>query len=205
MAFHPFHWFRKNKKIIFAILTIVCMVVFVVSFGVGDPFSRMGRDRRPAGHYVTTLYGRKVYEGDLETLAVQRAVVNDLMVGGPEVRDQILQGGLLIRALGQPRANFRAPAQDSGRPGRTVERDLQPPAAGAAPGPADRSGDPLQRGSHRPRAALATALGTVEKSDALRAIDQLSTILEIETYLTNPNRKPNELYFGGTLLDRGPA
>src|SRR5690606_28365016 len=35
MAFNPFHSFRKHRKVYFAILTIVCMFVFVLSSGIG--------------------------------------------------------------------------------------------------------------------------------------------------------------------------
>ncbi len=38
MAFNPFHAFRKYRTPIFAVLTIICMGVFTLSFA-GSPFS----------------------------------------------------------------------------------------------------------------------------------------------------------------------
>ena len=35
MAFNPFHSFRKHQKVIFAVMTIICMFVFVLQFGRG--------------------------------------------------------------------------------------------------------------------------------------------------------------------------
>ncbi len=81
MAFNPFHSFRKHQKAIFAVLTIVCMFVFILSFGPGDMFSR-GRNARERGELVTTLYGRKVYQGDMSRLRNQRRIANAFMYVG---------------------------------------------------------------------------------------------------------------------------
>lgn len=81
MAFHPFHYFRKHQKAIFAFLTIICMLVFILQFGAGDIFhtlSRNGRNR-PQGEEVTTLYGRKVYTSDLAETAERRNFVNQFL------------------------------------------------------------------------------------------------------------------------------
>ena len=81
MAFNPFHWFRKNQKSLFAVLTIIIMIVFVFSFGRGDLFEvglqRIGR--RDAGLTVTTLYKKKVTERDLEQLARHRKMASDFL------------------------------------------------------------------------------------------------------------------------------
>src|SRR5262249_46437047 len=67
MAFNPFHGFRKHSKVIFAILTIICMITFILSFGRGDFFEwivgMIGASKK--GDVVTTLYGDKVYETDV--------------------------------------------------------------------------------------------------------------------------------------------
>jgi hypothetical protein len=84
MAFNPFHRFRKHQKAIFAVLAIICMFVFILQFasGRGDPLNRMierfglGRAR---GDMVTTLYGKKVHEGDLQTLTQQRQAASDFL------------------------------------------------------------------------------------------------------------------------------
>ena len=43
MAFNPFNVFRRNQKILFALLTVLVMFMFVLSFGQGDFFSSVPR------------------------------------------------------------------------------------------------------------------------------------------------------------------
>jgi hypothetical protein len=83
MAFNPFNWFRKHQKVIFAALTILCMIVFIFQFGAGDPFTKalaLFGAGRSGGDVVTTLYGKKVYEGDLDRLQRQRKMANDFIL-----------------------------------------------------------------------------------------------------------------------------
>src|SRR5207249_3374930 len=84
MAFNPFHAFRKHQKVIFAIMTIICMIVFVFQFGMGDPFTRvlgwLGASRG-RGQVVATIYGSKVYETDLDRLRQDRETANNFIAG----------------------------------------------------------------------------------------------------------------------------
>src|SRR5256885_15828054 len=81
MAFNPFHGFRKHKKTIFAILTIICMFTFVLSggFGKGDAFewflNKIGASSRQ-GQVVCKLYGDKVYETQLSERSRSRLEAN---------------------------------------------------------------------------------------------------------------------------------
>src|SRR5581483_1628082 len=86
MAFNPFHGFRKHQKVIFAGLTILCMVTFILTgsslTGRGDFFdwvqtSLGGKGRFPA---VATLYGSKVDQRDIQELREQRIVANEYML-----------------------------------------------------------------------------------------------------------------------------
>jgi hypothetical protein len=90
MAFNPFHSFRKHQKAIFAVLAIVCMLVFVLQFSAGaDPFSRAMAwfgYRRAKGEVISQpngepfkLYDKKVHTGDLSALAAQRRLANDFI------------------------------------------------------------------------------------------------------------------------------
>jgi hypothetical protein len=74
MAFNPFHWFRKHQKAAFAGLIIVCMFVFIASFGVGDAVQQLlGLVRKQQqGDVVATVYGDKVHESELTDLARKR-------------------------------------------------------------------------------------------------------------------------------------
>jgi len=84
MAFNPFHAFRKHQKVLFAILTIICMIVFVFQFGGADPFQRLlvwlGASRG-RGQLVATIYGHKVYEADLDRLRQDRETANNFVMG----------------------------------------------------------------------------------------------------------------------------
>jgi hypothetical protein len=82
MAFNPFHSFRKHQKVIFAVLAIICMFVFVLQFGRGDPIERMMRlfgGGRAKGPLVTTLYSKKVYQSDLSRLLTQRRLASTFL------------------------------------------------------------------------------------------------------------------------------
>src|SRR5205807_1951120 len=65
MAFNPFHGFRKHQKVVFAALTIVCMLTFVLASGVGmagDFFSELSRwlgGQRRSGTDVARLYASR--------------------------------------------------------------------------------------------------------------------------------------------------
>src|SRR5262245_59855772 len=64
MAFNPFTYFRKHKKVMFAALTILCMCTFVLCSGITR--REYFLDILPQGvaegkgHRVTTLYGPAV-------------------------------------------------------------------------------------------------------------------------------------------------
>jgi hypothetical protein len=86
MAFSPFHSFRKHQKVVFAGLTIICMLTFVMaggSFAGGDFFSELtrlitgGRSRIPE---VAMVYGKKVSDREIQELRQQRRLANDFML-----------------------------------------------------------------------------------------------------------------------------
>ena len=85
MAFNPFHGFRKHQKVVFAALTIVCMLTFVLASGVGmagDFFSELSRwlgGQRRSGTDVARLYGSRVSGPDIQTLRNQRRAANAYM------------------------------------------------------------------------------------------------------------------------------
>jgi hypothetical protein len=83
MAFHPFHWFRKHQKAFFAVLTIVCMIVFILQFGAGDITGRFmswfgaGKNK---GQLVAKVYGDKVYQNDLAEQLRRRNLANQFLL-----------------------------------------------------------------------------------------------------------------------------
>ncbi len=85
MAFNPFHAFRKHQKVVFAALTIICMLTFVLASGVkggGDFFSALQGMIGSQAHRieVATLYGEKLYRDDIIQLREQRRQANRYMV-----------------------------------------------------------------------------------------------------------------------------
>src|SRR6478736_1869867 len=84
MAFNPFHAFRKHQKVVFAALTIICMLTFVMaggSFAGGDFFSELTRwvTGRSRTHEVATVYGRRISDRELQDLRRQRRLANAFM------------------------------------------------------------------------------------------------------------------------------
>ena len=85
MAFNPFNVFRRNQKILFALLTVVVMFMFVLSSGFGggadffDWFPRMIGSKARSGDVLATIDGSKVYESDLQRIQTKRTLANQYM------------------------------------------------------------------------------------------------------------------------------
>src|SRR5581483_11991708 len=78
MAFNPFHAFRKHQKVIFSMLTILCMFIFVFTWGVGDITSRF-KGGKGQGEFVAKTYGTKVYASDLSQWKQRREMADTFM------------------------------------------------------------------------------------------------------------------------------
>jgi hypothetical protein len=115
MAFNPFHRFRKHQKVFFAILTIVCMFVFVLQFGSGDPIQRLlswigaGRGR---GAVVAKLYGKKIHEADLEEVLARRRLANNFMIVAATDGQAAFVGALQKRAMDEKDASLSPMVKD---------------------------------------------------------------------------------------------
>jgi hypothetical protein len=88
MAFNPFHTFRKHQKKFMALLTVMCMIIFVFQFGRGDAFDRVlgvFRFWGSKGEPVTKLYGDTVTDYDLDRVRRKRKLaqqfVGNFMLG----------------------------------------------------------------------------------------------------------------------------
>jgi hypothetical protein len=121
MAFNPFTWFRKHQKVLFAGLTILCMVVFIGQFGAGDVFTRalswFGAGRA-GGETVTTLYGKKLRQGDLDRLQVHRKLASDFLFATAweahqKVCRDLLDGQLKSTEPGNPLSGLREIVQSA--------------------------------------------------------------------------------------------
>jgi hypothetical protein len=96
MAFNPFHSFRKHQKVVFAALTIICMLTFVFSAGLGrgDFFSELermfgGRGQIPE---VANVYGKSVTTRDIVELRQSREMANTFMLAAVgEARGKVVR------------------------------------------------------------------------------------------------------------------
>ncbi len=84
MALHPFHSFRKNQRVIFAVLTIACMLTFVMSSGIagmGDGFSWLQHMLTGTSRYtqVAKLYRKNIDVREMATLRERRILANRYM------------------------------------------------------------------------------------------------------------------------------
>ena len=114
MAFNPFNVFRRNQKILFALLTVVVMFMFVLSFGQGDFFSSVPKwlgSTRHSGEVLAVVDGSKVHESDLSRLNTRRQLANQYMAAaavraGDNLRKAVAEG--LTRATPENRPLFQA-------------------------------------------------------------------------------------------------
>lgn len=94
MAFNPFHGFRKHQKTLFAGLTIMCMVIFVLQFGRGDIFSSMtnqfGKHGVDEKDRAAVLYGQVVSGQDVAEIRRQREVANTYMLAAIGISHNII-------------------------------------------------------------------------------------------------------------------
>ncbi len=82
MAFNPFDVFRRNQRILFAVLTVVVMFMFVLSFGQGDFFSMVPQwlaARQKTGEVLAVVDGSKVYSSEVGDTDARRQMANQYM------------------------------------------------------------------------------------------------------------------------------
>ena len=84
MAYNPFNIFRRNQRVIFAVITVIIMFIFTLSSGVmgGDFFENFSQwlgNRGKRGDALCTIDGTKVYERDVRQVAHNRQMANQYM------------------------------------------------------------------------------------------------------------------------------
>ena len=86
MAFNPFDVFRRNQRILFAVLTVFVMFMFVLSSGLGgggDFFDWLPQwlgSQSRSGETVATLGGKRVTTSQIGDVAQQRRLANRYMI-----------------------------------------------------------------------------------------------------------------------------
>jgi hypothetical protein len=111
MAFNPFHGFRKYRKMIFAIMTIVCMFIFVLSSGLGgraDLLNRtFGGKSNPNTVEIATLNGKKIDRDRLGEIVNRRQLANFYMQSAVNSADRNILERILKRANDIPMEDIR--------------------------------------------------------------------------------------------------
>ena len=82
MAFNPFDVFRRNQRVLFAILTVFIMFMFTLSFGAGDFFTTFPRwlgAKRGYGEVMAVVDGAKVHRSQLGDIGIRRELANTYM------------------------------------------------------------------------------------------------------------------------------
>lgn len=139
--------------------------------------------------------------GTLQELAYDRGLVNDLMVGS----QQMQWPGLLVTVDGVIGQKFQAGLEKQPINVRVLLESVFRKAVNRMrffSSRAETYDDVLKDLAM----IWSERWSNVDKPDTLRAIDELLILLEIQAYFSNPQRNPQELYFGGnrsveSLLD----
>src|SRR5947209_19606779 len=99
MAFNPSQHFRRDSKVVFAGLAILCMVTFVRSSGMGrgDMLDQMTNWATRGGRnaWAASLYGKKYDARQLYLTQVGRQLASDYMSYATSVAQQ----GMAQRAM----------------------------------------------------------------------------------------------------------
>ena len=204
MAFHPFKHFRKHQKVYLAGLTILTMIIFVFSFGAADPFQRAMHWIGLTAHHgerVVELYGKTIHTDDLEKLRWQRQLASEFLVSGSVMEPGAHLGTPLEKAFFDIQTKF-GPKKGQGR---SADSDAEHPPTGLygvavfsvfAAGFASATASETVAGSPE-----ATQFPGSRRTmpEQYRALDTLATILAFHAWAADPQRQPNDSYFGGSL------
>ncbi|HEX4590722.1 MAG TPA: hypothetical protein VH120_12370, partial [Gemmataceae bacterium] len=195
MAFNPFHAFRKHSKVVFAGLTILCMVTFILSSGMGrgDFFSQMtdwftGRVGRTT--YVS-LYGKNYTGREVDEVNYQRRMANEYM----DLAISLARQALEIRLM-----------KESDQLSQEARRQIQEPLFSRMILFQMREVSPQVRAQEIRRLHLNTTVQLQQadadkKTELANALGTLRRLLELDYTLVG-SRRPDERFFGWTINDR---
>ncbi len=191
MAFKPFDYFRKHQKTVFAIMAIVCMLVFIFSGFGGDPLKRLvdyvgsGKAR---GDVVATMYKEDVHTQDVQDLRDQRQLASDFL----SFRFFSPLGGAYAEAKQESEKALKGTpvAQRIPLLSEILMHQSQPDAL--------KNRDQILNDIERLERFILSPAGTALSSPESKAVSDLLFVLRCEAYMRDPQRRPNEFLFGGT-------
>lgn len=185
MAFNPFRAFRRHQKVLFAGLTILCMLTFVLTgsmSGARDFFQAFlpGSDPR-RGTEIATLYGKPVYEQELRQLALRRQIANQFMM------DAMVTANFNLATFVSDRLKTSSlEKQEQGFISQVLNERLSPIAVYYR----DQWLEQLE--------SIRKARAAQKPEDAV-LVQQAEECLQQAGWLAQ--RKPGDLYFGGGVTD----
>lgn len=214
MAFSPFRAFRKHQKAVMIMLAIMCMIIFVFSFGEGDLFSRRFGGNHDRGEVVLKIHGDEVYEGDIHQTRDRRRAAslflyNYLML---EARTEA------FLSLVQNEADLQGITGELGLRIRGIMQEYQLLMQFVAPGL--RSSDPNQQAMarhqlrqlffafpnpqqyHQKRRSLdqlrQAQLNAALKPEQSQAVLDLMRFAQYDLWGSHPLRDMNDYFLGGS-------
>lgn len=202
MAFNPFHAFRKHQKVVFAVLTIICMLTFVMaggSFAGGDFFSELTRwiSGRGRTNEVATIYGRRISDRDLQELRRRRRLANEFMVRAVLQAQQIIIGDV-EKSLEQFDPSIRGQLQQMLQKRFSAMIGFEDPSDYLKY---------LQQVFVFQLQFIDNQLETAKKPAEQEKIRHLAEAFQLDSWLLHRPKDelyPEEnLYFGGSLSDKG--
>jgi hypothetical protein len=217
MAFNPFHAFRKHQKVVFAALTIICMLTFVLASGVGgsgrgrggDFFEEMARwVGKKSARDVARLYGSTVDLSEIVQLRMRRQAANNYIVNAIiAAHDNVL--GAIVDAIG---ADMPSPGGGGNEAKQAEKQNLafSRQLAFRFPQFAQEYQRRLDQYDFRLRQAEASANTAKNTADAMRLADLRAKLLALRQqfdWLVLPNKDDlypgGNLYFGGSISVEG--
>jgi hypothetical protein len=202
MAFHPFKHFRKHQKVYLAIVTILTMFIFIFTgFGPrwADPVTRvlmwMGAGHR--GEKVLTLYGKSIYTDDLEKLRWRRQMASEFILSGSYLSLFQRTNLPLEESFFRIQEKFlkQKGPNDPLTPMQDFLRSVMFDVISSQPN-SEKHFKELQP---KLRTVLRHLRDSQSKEEEARAYDALATMLAFQSWVADPQRKPEESYFGGSL------
>ena len=203
MAFHPFKHFRKHQKAYLAGLTILTMIIFVFSFGAADPFQRAMHWIGLTAHHgerVVELYGKTIRTDDLEKLRWERQLASEFLVSGSVMEPGAHLGTPLEKAFFDIQTKFgpKKGKADLPTPMQNTLQQVYTALLFSRFSPPDSRLQPLQKQLREVQKQLSFPEAQ-NNAEQYRALDTLATILAFHAWAADPQRQPNDSYFGGSL------
>ncbi len=209
MAFHPFKHFRKHQKVYLAIVTILTMFIFIftgfASRG-ADPVTRLllwiGGGRH--GDKVLTLYGKTIYNDDLEKIRWQRQLASEFILSGcfmsPFQRTNLPLEESFFRI--QEKFAPKKEQNDLPTPMQNILQQVMFDIILSRP----HSEEQFKKIQSDLRSVQRQLAESQKKEDQARALDALATMLAFQAWVSDPNHQPaEESYFGGSLRPKDAA